>query len=79
VGRAKSKKATAIIPMTTAREKDVGDKSELESYLVGQVGRGKSAKMFVPDYFWTELKIGQHKPAIFRGKQLGGSGNTNGL
>jgi len=37
------------------------------------------AKMFVPDYFWTEPKIGQHEPAIFGGKQSGGSGNTDGV
>ena len=37
VGRAKSKKATTIIPITTAREKDVGDKSELESYWWGKL------------------------------------------
>src|SRR5260370_2367611 len=37
VGRAKSKKATAIIPITTAREKDVADESELESYWWGKL------------------------------------------
>jgi len=47
--------------------------------LVGQVGRGKSTKMFVPDYFWAEPKIGKHKPAIFGGKQSGGSWNTDGF
>ncbi len=33
----KSKKATAIITITTAREKDVGDESELESYWWGKL------------------------------------------
>lgn len=37
VERAKSKKATAIITISTGREKDVADESELESYWWGKL------------------------------------------
>ena len=37
VEHAKGKKATAIITITTAREKDVGDESELEAYWWGKL------------------------------------------
>jgi len=37
VERAKSKKATAIITISTVREKDVADESELESYWWGKL------------------------------------------
>ena len=68
----------AIITISAVRTKDVADESELESYWSGKLA-AEIQPMFVPNYFWTELKISQHKPAIFGEKQSGGSGNADGF